>query len=350
VEPIGRTLWIDQSVVKLIGMNHSFNEIDFRGLDLNVLLAFTALMRERSVTKAAQRLLLGPSAMSMALKRLRELFDDPLLVRTRSGMEPTPRALALYERVEQALSEIHAVAFEPAVFDPKILKRTFRFGAPDDLELALVPALLQRLHKKAPGVRLVVRPSDFRHALDALDSGDIDLALTAMPDQLEAWHCHRVLHREHFVCLFDPKQVAVKQTMTLKQYLSLPHLLLSPRGDARGPIDEQLQALGQSRQVLASVAHFPLMPFLLRATPSVVNMPATAARFYAREFSLQASELPIESPHFDVALLWHARLDNDTALRWFSGLVEELVKSLRERTSKTRGATRTSVHKKTSRS
>jgi LysR family transcriptional regulator, mexEF-oprN operon transcriptional activator len=315
-------------VVKLIEMNHSFNEIDFRGLDLNVLLAFTALMRERSVTKAAQRLLLGPSAMSMALKRLRELFDDPLLVRTRNGMEPTPRALALYERVEQALGEVHAAAFEPAVFDPKKLKRSFRFGAPDDLELALVPALLQRLSIEAPGVRLVIWPSDFRHALDALDSGDIDLALTAMPERLESWHRAQMLHREHFVCLYDPKQVAVKKAMSLVQYLSLPHLLLSPRGDTSGPIDEQLRALGQSRQVLASVAHFPLMPFLLRATPSVVNMPATAARFYAQEFSLQIRELPITSPQFDMALLWHARLENDRGLTWFASLVQELVASL----------------------
>jgi LysR family transcriptional regulator, mexEF-oprN operon transcriptional activator len=324
------TLRMQLPVLKLIEMNKNFNEIDFRGFDLNVLLAFTALMRERSVTKAAQRLLLGPSAISMALKRLRKVFNDPLLVRTRAGMEPTPRALALYERIEQALAELHAVVFEPEIFDPKAVKRTFRLGVPDDIELALIPMALQRIRTEAPDVKLAIRPSDIGNALDAIDSGDVDLALTAMPENLEAWHCVRVLHREHTVCLHDPKQVKIGRKITLKQYLALPHLLLSPKGEAHTPIDDRLHALGRRRQIMMAVGQLPLMPFLLRATPSLVNMPATAARFYAREFGLQLRELPIDSPSFDVVLLWHARSDSDPALRWFANLIEALVGNLRE--------------------
>jgi LysR family transcriptional regulator, mexEF-oprN operon transcriptional activator len=317
-------------VVKLIEMKKHFNEIDFRGFDLNVLLAFTALIRERSVTKAAQRLLLGPSAMSMALKRLRKAFDDPLLVRTRAGMEPTPRALMIYERIEQALGEVHTALFEPAVFDPKALKRAFRLGVPDDLELALIPSALQRIRAEAPGVKLAIRPSDYRNTLDSIDSGDVDLALAAMPEKIEAWHCHRLLHRERFVCLYDPKHVANGRKMTLKRYLAVPHLLLSPKGDAHTPIDDELHGLGCSRQVMMAVGQFPLMPFLLRATPSLANMPATAARFYAREFDLQLRELPIRAPTFDLALLWHARLDGDPSLHWFASLIEGIVADLRE--------------------
>ncbi|OON61172.1 hypothetical protein B0920_19850 [Massilia sp. KIM] len=311
-------------------MNDLFNENEFRGVDLNVLLIFLALMRERSVTRAAARMFLGPSAVSMALRRLRELFDDPLLVRAKGGMEPTPRALELYPVVEAAIGRLHQVLFTPAQFDPSKLEKTFRFAAPDDLELALVPLILAHLRRASPKVRLVVRPSDYRHALDSLDRDDCDLALTAMPDQLESWHCHRVLHQESFLTLYDRTQLGLRGDLSLDDYVAHPHLLLSPLGHLHSPIDEQLRELGRSRTVLVSVAHFPLMPFLLRTTPSVVNMPATAARIYAKEFDLELSKAPIQVPTFDVALLWHVRKNADPAVQWFAGLVAQLVAQLRQ--------------------
>lgn len=316
-------------IIKLNEMNDLFNENEFRGVDLNVLLIFLALMRERSVTRAAARVFLGPSAVSMALRRLRELFDDPLLVRVRGGMEPTPRALELYPVVEAAIGKLHAILFTPAQFDPSTLEKTFRFAAPDDLELALVPLILARMREVSPKVRLVIRPSDYRHALDSLDRDDCDLALTAMPDRLEAWHCHRILHRETFLTLYDQSQLGLHGNLALDDYVRIPHLLLSPLGHLHSPIDEQLKVLGRTRTVLVSVAHFPLMPFLLRATPSLVNMPATAARIYAKEFNLEISTPPIPVPTFDVALLWHARKNVDPAVRWFADLVAQLVHQLR---------------------
>ena len=297
-------------------MNPHFNINEFRGWDLNVLLTFVALMRERSVTKAAAKLFLGPPAVSMALKRLRDLFGDPLFVRTRLGMEPTPRALELYPRIEASLGELHAALFEPPAFDARTLERTFRFAAPDDLELALVPALLEHLRDHAPQVRLVVRPSDFRNVLSTLDTEDAELALTAMPDRVESWHRYRGLHQESFLCLYDSAQLRRKGKLTLKQYVATPHLLLSPRGETYGAVDAELAKHGLKREVLISVAHFPLMPFLLRKTPSLVNMPATAARFFAQEYGLEVCDLPIRPSLFSVALLWHAKNDADPGLTW----------------------------------
>jgi LysR family transcriptional regulator, mexEF-oprN operon transcriptional activator len=322
-------------------MNKRFNVNEFRGLDLNVLLTFVALMRERSVTKAAAKLFLGPPAVSMALRRLRDLFGDPLFVRTRQGMEPTPRALELFPRIEASLGEVHAAVFEPPVFEASRLERTVRFAAPDDLELALVPSLLAYLAEQAPKVRLVVRPSDFRSVLGALDSDDAELALTAMPDRMESWHRCRVLHQESFLCLYDRQQLGRKGPLTLKQYIGTPHLLLSPRGEASGPIDDELAKQGLKREVLVSVAHFPLMPFLLRKTPSLVNMPARAARFYAQEFGLEVCELPIPSSSFEVGLLWHAKNDAEPALRWLVDAVARLVNDLRPTVRRTARAQRT---------
>jgi LysR family transcriptional activator of mexEF-oprN operon len=314
---------------KLNKMNRTFNVNEFRGLDLNVLLTFVTLMRERSVTKAAAKLFLGPPAVSMALRRLRDLFNDPLFVRTRLGMEPTPRALELYPRIEASLGEVHAAVFEPPVFEARSLVRTFRFAAPDDLELALVPDLLAHLAAKAPKVRLVVRPSDFRSVLGALDSGDAELALTAMPDRMASWHRCRVLHQESFLCLYDRQQLGRKGALTLNQYVSTPHLLLSPRGEATGPIDDELAKQGLRRDVLVSVAHFPLMPFLLRKTPSLVNMPARAARFYAQAYGLEVCRLPLPTKPFDVGLLWHAKNDADPGLAWLLEAVAHLVDGLK---------------------
>lgn len=316
-------------IIKLNRMKTNFNVNEFRGLDLNVLLTFVALMRERSVTKAAAKLFLGPPAVSMALRRLRDLFGDPLFVRTRLGMEPTPRALALYPRIEASLADVHAAVFEPPVFDPHSLVRTFRFAAPDDLELALVPALLAHLAEHAPQVRLVVRPSDFRSVLGSLDTGDAELALTAMPDRIDSWHRHRVLHQESFLCLYDSAQLRRKGKLTLKQYVATPHLLLSPRGETSGPIDERLAKQGLKREVLISVAHFPLMPFLLRKRPSLVNMPATAARFYAHEYGLEVCEPPLPPTFFEVGLLWHAKNDADSGLAWFIDVVAQQVDCLK---------------------
>lgn len=330
-----------EGIIKLNRMKNHFNVNEFRGVDLNVLLTFVALMRERSVTKAAAKLFLGPPAVSMALRRLRDLFDDPLFVRTRLGMEPTLRAQALHPRIEASLAELHSAMFELPVFDPHSLVRTFRFAAPDDLELALVPALLADLAKHAPQVRLIVRPSDFRSVLGSLDTGDAELALTAMPDRIDSWHRCRVLHQESFRYLYDRQQLGRKGPLTLRQYVSTPHLLLSPRGEAFGPIDDALAKQGLKREVLVSVAHFPLMPFLLRKTPSLVHMPARAARFYAKEYGLECCELPVPSACFEVGLLWHAKNDADPALMWLVEAVARLVDGLKpsvRRTGLAKGA------------
>ncbi len=184
---------------KLIFMKHEFNEAELRKIDLNLLLVFSALMRERSVSRAAGRLFLGPSAVSMALTRLRQIVGDSLFVRAGAGMDPTPRALALWSELEPALGAIELAVRGHRVFDPARAESTIRFAAPDDLEFALVPRLLERLETEAPGIRLVVRPSDFHTLLGRLDAGDADVGLSATPmSGIERRHRIRPLYRDGF--------------------------------------------------------------------------------------------------------------------------------------------------------
>lgn len=310
-------------------MNFEFNEIELRKLDLNLLLVFSALMRERSVARASKRLFIGPSAVSMALNRLRETIRDPLLVRSVGGMAPTSRALALWAELEPALGAIELAVRGARGFDPATATRTIRFAAPDDLEFVLVPALLEALDREAPGIRLVVRPSDFRTLLAQLDAGDADLALSATPTRgIERRHRIQPLKQERFSVLYDARQIGRTGPLDLESYLAIPHLLLSIAGDLHGPIDEHLAEIGRTRRVVAALAHFPTMPFVLKRRACLVNMPSTAARYYAQAYGLEISPPPLESPTFEISLAWHARTHADPAHVWFRALAAKLVADL----------------------
>lgn len=311
-------------------MNDTFNEIELRKLDLNLLLVFAALMRERSVSRAASRLYLGPSAVSMALGRLRETLGDDLFVRSLGVMEPTARALALWSKLNPALTSINQAMRDFRDFDPATAETVIRFAAPDDLEFVLIPELLARLAEEAPRMRLVVRPSDFRTLLGRLDSGDADLGLSANPvTGVERRHHTRPLYTERFAALFDPRLVKAKKQIDLKTYVATPHILLSIAGDLHGSIDDTLSEMGYSRTVLAAVSHFPTIPFILKRRRALANVPAVAAHYYGRAYELRVCPTPFRSPEFEVSLLWHSRTHGDPAQIWFRDLVADAVRKLR---------------------
>ena len=303
-------------------MNYTLNEIDLRKLDLNLLLAFSALWKDRSVSKAASRLYLGPSAMSMALGRLRKNLNDDLFVRTPNGMEPTPVAERFWEQVGPALQEIEAALRSTRAFDPATEGRVFRFAAPDDLSLSLVPKLIKVLGAASPGSVLVVRPSDFRTLLGRLDSGDADVALSARPVYgIEKRHYIQPVAREGFLTLYDAAQLGTTGPLSMAHWLETPQLLLTIDGELEGQIDEQLRRLGKARRIVAGLTQFPVAPHILKSQACLINMPAMAARQYAGMFDLEACEPPIPFPDFEVMLAWHSRTDRDPAQTWFRNLV-----------------------------
>ena len=310
-------------------MTYRFSEAELRRLDLNLLLVFSAVVREGSVAGASERLHVGRTAVSMALGRLRSALDDPLFVRTGTGMEPTARAAALWAQIEPALETIERAVRRSRGFEPATSRAVFRFAAPDDLEFALVPRLVDRLLVEAPDARLVVRPSDFRTLLGRLDSGDADLALSATPSVgVEPRHRVRALHRERFAALHDPDAFDGARELDLDAWLAAPQAMVSIDGETGSAIDARLGELGLERRVLTAVARFPTLPFLLRGRRRLANVPATAAALMAREHGLARNPLPFESPDFEVSLAWHARTDGDAAHAWFRALVAEEVATL----------------------
>jgi DNA-binding transcriptional LysR family regulator len=225
-----------------------------RNIDLNLLVVFEALMRERHVSRAAKKLAIGQPGLSGALARLRRLFDDPLLVRVGRDLQPTPRALELIGPVEQALQLIEGSTASRARFAPREANRTFTLGMTDDHELLFAPAVALALHQQAPAARLVIRPVD-RHGLrGALDDGALDLALCALDGRmLVAWHGRQVLFQEGYACIWSPKRLRVAPRLTLKRFLEVPHVLVTFNGDLSGRIDDGLGALGKRRNVVVGV-------------------------------------------------------------------------------------------------
>ena len=229
--------WVSsfQSMISMTSIDHA----NLNRLDLNLLVAFDALLTERSVTRAAARIGLGQSAMSHNLARLRTLFGDELLTRGAEGMRPTPRALALADPVRITLAQIQAAVLQREAFDPSTADRVFRIGLADSIEVAVIPGLLARLRRIAPSVSLRLRSINRISVLEELDSGKLDLGIGVF-DQGQMHHKRRLLYTDNFLCLFNPEQTHFSPPITLDDYLSVPHVLTSLTEDDHGAVDDAL--------------------------------------------------------------------------------------------------------------
>jgi len=305
----------------------SIDHANLSRLDLNLLVAFDALLTERSVTRAAARLGLGQSAMSHNLGRLRVLFGDELLTRGAEGMRPTPRALALADPVRVTLSQIQAAVLQREAFDPSTADRTFRIGLADSIEVAVIPGLLARLRNVAPAVSLRLRSINRISILEELDTGKLDLGIGVF-DLGQIHHKRRALYTDSFLCLFNPAQLNFSAPISLQDYLSVPHVLASLTDDGHGAVDEALAKLKLKRSIALTTPGFLAVPFVVRRAPVITTMPSRLARYFAEAFGLATSPAPIELPTFTISLLWHASFDQDPGHVWLrqtvSGVASEV--------------------------
>ncbi|MCB1526564.1 MAG: LysR family transcriptional regulator [Hyphomicrobiaceae bacterium] len=299
--------------------------IDYNNLsriDLNLLVAFDALITERSVTKAAERVGLGQSAMSHNLARLRQLFDDELFVRTPHGMRPTPKAAALADRVRITLSGIQGLVSREEQFDPTKANRTFRIALPDSVEMLIGPKLLAIGCAEAPGLRFRLYSTDERQLLEEIDADNIDIGIgigTFPGGQVH--HKRRLLSTDSYLCMFNAQQVGFKPPISLKNYVRLPHVLTSLRKGERGVVDDALEKIGQSRTVALVTPRFVGVPFLVAGAPVVTTMHARLARIFAKELNLALSRVPVDLPEVRMSMLWHASYDDDAGHAWLRNAI-----------------------------
>ncbi|NOV24517.1 LysR family transcriptional regulator [Cupriavidus necator] len=301
----------------------SIKESHFRGVDLNLLVTLAVLLRERSVSRAAAHLHLGQPAVSGALARLRELFDDPLLVRTARGMEPTERALELERRLMPALGDIETALLERREFDPPTSDRTFVVGMPDWVELWLAPALLARLDALAPRVRLAIVPTDPFRGTDMLERNEMDLGIGPFV-RGPAWRRERALRTMGFRCVYGAAPLRAGQGLSLRDYLRFPHVLVSYRGAFDSAADAWLAERGQARDVRYSSARFASVPAILMGSPALATVPAVLAGQWCNSAGLRDAPSPVPMPEFTVMSVWTAARDSDAGLMWLMDLIAAL--------------------------
>jgi LysR family transcriptional regulator, mexEF-oprN operon transcriptional activator len=302
----------------------SIDHANLSRLDLNLLVAFDALLTERSVTRAAARVGLGQSAMSHNLARLRSLFGDELLTRSAEGMRPTPRAMALVDPVRMTLGQIQSTVLQREAFDPATADRVFRIGLADSIEVAVIPALIDRLQHEAPGVSLRLRSTNRMSILEELDTGNLDLGIGVF-DQGQNHHKRRQLYTDSFLCLFSSEQLGLTPPLSLQDYLRWPHLLTSLADDAHGAVDEALVKHKLRRSIVMTTPGFLAVPFVVRRARVITTMPSRLARYFSDAFGLATSPVPIDLPSFTISLLWHASFDQDPGHYWLRQTLSALV-------------------------
>ncbi len=289
--------------------------MDLKDLDLNLLQVFDAVLREKSVTRAGQRVGLSQPAMSNALARLRKLFGDPLFVRTPGGMNPTPYALRLADPVRQALDLLALTLREQAGFDPATSTRTFRFHMSDIGEVVFLPPMLERLKRDAPGARVEVAQYPVDGIRESLATGKIDIALGFMPE-LGGGIAQRRLFRDRYVCLARKDHPVIRRTLTTGQFRAVRHALIASSGTGHEVVERTLDEQGLGGNIALRVPHFMVVPMILARTDLVCTVPWQLAQAFKAMGNFRVHEMPIAIPSFDVRLLWHERFEQEPGHRW----------------------------------
>ena len=301
-----------------MGWIHNIHAMDIRSVDLNLLVVFDAMARQRSVNRAAEAIGLSQPATSAALARLRTLFDDQLFVRTGAQMEPTPRALELAPLVHEVVETISTRILQQAAFAPASSERSFTVLTPDIGEVAFLPRVLRRLRKEAPQVHLRTLAMPRTAAADALASGAADLAVGFFPDLHKAGFFQQSLFPTSYACIACRKAGAPER-MTRKLYLEARHVVVRPDGREH-MLDRFLEEKGWQRQVALELSHFMSLLAILPGSDLVATVPDDIATVLERHIAVQRIELPFRPPRIEVQQFWHRRMQHDPANRWLRGI------------------------------
>lgn len=287
---------------------------DIRGLDLAMLRTFDALLRERSVSRAASRLFLSQPAVSASLKRLRETFDDPLFTRTAHGVVPTPRALALAPRVAAVLDELQGLLNMDRAFDPAKSDRILRIAGSDHSSRSLLPLLCVELTACGSRIRLGWELADYSQLPERLRKGDIDLGL--LPRMAPAAGVEsELLYEDAYMAVARRGHPRYANGMDIEAFCAMPHVVL---GQSRSMLDDTIDQIlarqGMSRHLQTAVTTFSQMTDLVASTDAIAVFPQRVAARYAEQ--LEAMPLPFALPSYRLYVCWDARSNTDEAVRW----------------------------------
>jgi DNA-binding transcriptional LysR family regulator len=301
--------------------------MDLAGVDLNLLVVFDALMAERHVTRAGERIGLSQPAVSASLKRLRHLLKDDLFIRRSDEMQPTRKAQELAVPLRQALTQIQA-ALEPQSFDPAVSQRLFKLATNDFAASILLPSLGARLSREAPGIDLRVIYADDSLGMKLLDEDTIDIAIAPFEQYDLQFERKHLLEPAGFLCVMRKGHPLEGQPLTLETFAEAPQLLISRTGDASGFVDEILAEVGLKRRVAFTVPSFLLAPIVLAQTDYIAVLPRQMVEMFKQMLDLVAYEPPFPQRKFPLGMLWHQRLSKDPGHLWLRNTLAEVASSI----------------------
>ncbi|WP_081077108.1 LysR family transcriptional regulator [Burkholderia pseudomultivorans] len=294
-----------------------------RDLDLNLLVVFDALLRERSVTRAAQDVGLTQGAMSHALNRLRAFFDDPLFVKTPDGMTPTPKGEQLGATISGIVAAIRQNVVAEARFDPLTAQRTFVLCMTDMGELVFLPPLIRRLRELAPHCTMRSVQVPLEQIEGMLASGEADLALGSIHAAPEGLF-QQQLFMHSFVTLVSVRNRRVGKTLTRAQFETMPQIVVSLTGRASAAYDNAFDAYGVKRNIYLTTPHFLVVPHLIDAHPELIaTVPLELGTVFSKLGTVRIVPPPVPLPPFALRQHWHSRFNADPANVWLRHLIKE---------------------------
>ncbi|MEG4516256.1 MULTISPECIES: LysR family transcriptional regulator [unclassified Microcoleus] len=298
--------------------------INLAAIDLNLLVAFEALLEQHSVTKAAEQLQIGQPAMSAALSRLRILFEDELFVRLGRQMQPTLKAQAIAPGILAALQQIRQAVTASQTFEPSVSHRTFTIGSSDYTSFVLMPPLLKFSLQKAPSITLRMIEFEKDSVGDLLEQGEIDVALGVFPDPPRQTQWEPIFE-ERFVGIARRGHRALQQgTMSLEAFTQFPHALTTLRRDTTGAIDKVLNEQNLERRVAFTTPHMMVLPFAIASSDLVAAIPRRIALHLADVCNLTVFELPATTKPWMVSMLWSTLSDRDEANLWLRSSIKAI--------------------------
>jgi DNA-binding transcriptional LysR family regulator len=297
--------------------------MDIRSLDLNLLVVFDAMLEHQNVTKAGDSIKLSQPAMSAAVSRLRELFDDPLFVRTRQGMAPTPKAQALSPSVRQVVQTIRGDILQSKEFNPLLSDRTFTLVTPDIAEVNFLPRLISELAKKSPHINLRTLAMPREAAAQSLESATAEMAIGYFPDLHKAGFFQQKLITNSHVCLVRMNHPTIGSKITSAQFLQAAHAVVKP--DGREHLFERfLQGKGIKRRVVVELSHFMSLHPIIETSNLLATVPKDLAEFFVQHGNVRYIPTPMKSPVIDVHLFWHQRFHKEPAHIWLRQVIHQL--------------------------
>jgi DNA-binding transcriptional LysR family regulator len=301
--------------------------VNLASLNLNLLVAFEALLDERNVTRAARRIGLTQPAMSNALNRLRAAFGDELFRRVPGGVAPTPRALAMSAMVRAGLAQFRSAVAEPKQFDPRSATLSFRVAMSEYVEWLLLGPLIARLEREAPGIQIVARRVDriFLPPDGALESDDLDAAIGFFPElsALQPGTQSRDLWSEGNVCILRRGHPLLAKPFGLRQFAGARHVANVIRPDTRGFIDDILAGYGLKRKLVVATPHMIVIPSIVAASDLVAVIPRELARRARKTLAIELRPVPIRIPEFHMRMLWRERNAENSAHAWLRAQIAD---------------------------